>query len=158
MTFSAGMYKNGNRNRQLKLPVPSSDLSWITIKDQMNKQTNKQTNKLKKTNKQQKNEHRVLISRCARTCNGHLSSLAYQFLISSCNPNNHQHIDEFSQSRCCYSIIQLKLFWRFYWFLLTINWGTNAKVTPLTFLSFLYYMKQDFMLSCICSVTDNRRR
>ena len=41
MTFSAGMYKNGNKNRQLKLPVPSSDLSWITIKDQMNKQTNK---------------------------------------------------------------------------------------------------------------------
>lgn len=26
MTFSAGMYKNGNKNRQLKLPVPSSDL------------------------------------------------------------------------------------------------------------------------------------
>lgn len=26
ITFSAGMYKNGNRNRQLKLPVPSRDL------------------------------------------------------------------------------------------------------------------------------------
>ena len=33
------------------------------------------------TNKQQKNE-------CAQTCNGRLSSLAYQFLKSSCNPNN----------------------------------------------------------------------
>ena len=26
MTFSAGIYKNGNRNLQLKLPVPSRDL------------------------------------------------------------------------------------------------------------------------------------
>ena len=155
MTFSAGMYKNGNRNRQLKLPVPSSDLSWITIKDQMNKQTNKQTNKLKKTNKQQKNEHRVLISRCARTCNGHLSSLAYQFLISSCNPNNHQHIDEFSRSRSCYSIYNI----HFYRFLLVINWGTNAKMTQLTLFLFLYYIKQEnFTLSCVCPVIDNRRR
>ena len=29
MTFSAGIYKNGNRNLQLKLPVPSRDLEKI---------------------------------------------------------------------------------------------------------------------------------
>ena len=36
MTFSAGMYKNGNKNRQLKLPVPSRDLTK-TIQEHMNK-------------------------------------------------------------------------------------------------------------------------
>lgn len=41
---------------------------------------------------------------CAQTCNGHLSSLAYQFLTSSCNPNNHHHTDEFTLSMCYYSI------------------------------------------------------
>ena len=86
----------------------------------MNKQTEKQTHK--QTNKQLTNEHRVLmsLSRCAQTCNGHRSSLAYQFRTSSCNPNKHHHADEFTWLRCCYSIYISQIILTF-WLVLTYD-------------------------------------